>query len=181
MMRILIITSVLSALFLVTGCELGMNPFIFDGTVTSDPVWVNSSFPVIGVQQSIDLSDARLNAQQGSDPQIDSVKFYNLLLMFDSTGGTPAGTSLTGILMINTDTLATLTNVPVIAFNPERSIFDQSLPGWRYNNAGVQFLMQTLRNPNPPPVMFTFGAIASNTPISFRARVKVHAQVFTSP
>lgn len=174
---------IFAALFLLgfAGCELGVHPLVFDGTATSDPVWVNTPFQIVAAQQTVNLADARFSDQHGSSFQVDSVRFYNLSVLIDSSQGTPAGTTLTGILKINNDTLATMFNVPLAAFTPERSIFDRSLAGWRFSDAGVRVLIQALRNPNPPSVTFSFGAFASNSPISFRARIKVHAQVYTNP
>lgn len=113
---------------------------------------------------------------------IDSVKIFNLTLQIDSlTNGTTPATTITGIALIDTDTLFTVNNVALSAFSSERSIFDNSLTGFSYKASGVNRLISVLHQNPLPTVTVSVGGVASSSNLHFTTKLKFYTQVFTTP
>lgn len=161
------------------GCELGINPLLFDGSPVTATFRAHTVGNTYSDSKSINLHDVVTNL----DKDIDSIKVFNVTLQIDSlTNGTNSSTLTTGSVVIDTDTLFTVRNVALSAFASERSIFDNSLTGFSYNPAGVNHLISLLQqHPLPTNVTLTVAGTATNDTLYFRARIKLYTQVFTSP
>ncbi len=169
---------VFGLVLLLNGCEIGANPVILDGSPTTQTLRVDNNGTLFGGSGTVNLSDVF----SGVEDQVDSVRIFNITLLIDSTAGTPSGTSLTGLLILNADTLFTLNGTPLSEFSGERTIFDPKLKqrGCTYSPRTVGIL-QRLLNQNPhPSVTISFGGIASTSPVHFSAHMKLYTQLFTN-
>ncbi len=176
-LSLLVLPLLVSIVPLLNGCEIGANPVILDGSPTTQTLRVDNNGAFFGGSGTVNLSDAF----SGVEDQVDSVRIFNITLSIDSTVGTPPGTSLTGLLILNTDTLFTLNGTSLSEFSTERTIFDPKLKqrGCAYSPATVGIL-QRLLNQNPhPSVTVSFGGIASSSPVHFSAHMKLYTQIFT--
>lgn len=167
------------------GCELTSLPIIIDGTALAETLRIDSDPPFPPV--ILGSASADLDMLLGSLDIADSVHLYDLSIEFaDNTTDTAA--TLTGMLLMQRpgsaqrDTIVVLNGSRIADFSRERSIFTTAVAGYRYNPRGVGALAQLLRGPQPlPTVMFTVQAVADKPSLHFTIRVKVSAQVFTSP
>jgi hypothetical protein len=159
------------------GCEIGTNPIILDGAPAAQTLRVDNSANFFAGTGPVALSEIF----NGVDNEIDSVKVFNVTMLIDSTAGTTGGTVLTGLLLINTDTLFTLNGTPLSAFSAERTIFDPTLAqaGFTYSTSTLMKLQHALNQKPQPTVTLTFGGIASNSPIHFSAHFTLYTQFFT--
>ena len=181
MKKITLVTMTLAGILatIIAGCDIGINPLIFDGSVTGKTFYVNTTGTSFDEGASFDLSSLK----DLTDQTIDSLKFYNLTILIDSATGTP---SISGSIVVDSvngvpasDTIVTLTNVPITDFSSERSIFDPTLAGVTYNASAVAILKG----------YFNSGAVihvrasgsSSSSPLVFDIHVKIYGQVFTKP
>lgn len=167
---------------LIAGCDLFVNPLILDGSVTSGEVIINTNTTAFLGLDSLDLNGVVAKVDQ----TVDSVKFFNLTIVIDSLGSnTPDSTSISGAVTVdNTNSLpyrykiVTLAGVRLSDFASERSVFDTTIAGFSYDQTGIDFLVQALKQ-NPPPVLYvSVQGSASHGPLLFRLKFKVYAQVY---
>jgi len=176
-----VMTCSLFSLFILSSCiNWGTNPLVFNGSSTGDTLRVDTQASTFYKVKSVDLNKVRSDIAD-----VDSVKFYNLTILIDSTSGTPAGTHLSGFMVavnsLVTDTVVTLSGASVADFATERSIFDKTLPALKLNGAGVLHLFNAISLPTPPVVTFIMGASSDNTPLHFTVKIKVYGQIYTKP
>jgi hypothetical protein len=173
----LLLAAVIVAASAFTGCDLGINPLIFDAPAATAKFrvdeTVSSSFDNSAV---VDLEEISTNI----DADIDSVKVFNITLQIDSTAGTSPATTISGSALVDGNPLLTLSGTAISQFASERSIFDSTLAGGPvYMSAGVQHLISVLRQrPLPAVTVRAFGT-ASGLPLHFTIRLRVYAQIFT--
>ncbi len=179
-----VILSVLLGFGLIAGCEMSTNPLIFDGSVTSGEVAINTNTNTFLGIDSLDLHAIVAKVSQS----VDSVKLFNLTIAIDSLGSsTPASTRITGAITVDDVNvlpyhynIVTLTGVPLSEFASERSIFDTTISGFSFNESGSEFLIDALAQ-SPPPVLYVnVQGSADHNPVQFRLRFKVYAQVYTA-
>lgn len=182
--RIILPAAVLAiGLLCIAGCDIGTNPLVFDGSVTSGSIRVDLIGPLGGTyttpQFEVDLNALFESSKlSGKTYTVDSAHFYNMTLMIDSNS-TPLAT-VTGSLNVNGNAVVNLDSVAVSAFTTERSIFDTTIVGMHFNAGGVTYLIDALKQ-NPPPtidVSATFGPIPAA--LHFTLHVKVYGQIYTS-
>jgi len=172
-------------MFFYQACELATNPLLFDVSVVTARYRVDISPPYEAIFDSsivIDLNEALEDVED--EVEIDSVKFYNITILIDSTDGTPSGTTISGTILVDGDTLVSLTNVPLDLFLTEQSIFKNIHPGFKFNSAGVAKLKQIFelypQQPLPTVKIFVEGSASSNS-LHFTVQLKLYTQVYTNP
>jgi hypothetical protein len=177
-MKTSILFLALSVALIIAGCDLGVNPLLFDGTPITAKFRVDQTGTVYASAKVINLQDALGSISK----EIDSVKVFNITLQIDSlTNGTDPSTTLTGVAVLDLDTLFTVNNVALSAFSSERSIFDKSLTGFSYKASGVSHLIALLhQNPLPTVSVGVLGT-ASNGNLHFTTKLKLYTQVYTTP
>jgi hypothetical protein len=173
----LIVISV-SICLLIGGCDIGINPLIFDGTPVEATFEVNSlvsTFPPI--VYSVDLQEVLSDI----DDEVDSIKVYNITLHVENSGGN--NPSVTGDITVNGNTLVSLSNTPVSAFAAERTIFDPGLQaqGFNYSPTIVPTINGYLKQDPKPTVNVVASGSANQSPLHFTIHVKVYTQVFLKP
>ena len=166
-----------------TGCGVGVNPLLFDGS----PVSAQFTASTVGNSYADSTTIALHDVLLGIDKQVDSITVFNVTLLIDSLrNGTLASTTVTGSGSIDGIILLTLTNVPLSTFSSERSIFDPSLgslPGgasFSFNPAGVAYLNGLLKHPDalPASVKVRVGGTASQSGLYFDVTLKLYTQIF---
>ena len=173
---------ILAAVLCLGGCEFTNNPLLVEGA------FVNAAFRVdqeglppnspFGASTTMRLGDVLEDISDVAD----SVKIYNISITVDSvTGSTSPASTISGSASIDGHSLFTLSNVPLSALSPEHSIFDTSVPGCGFSSAGVQYLVQALRQNPPPTVTVTVFGNSSSTALHFSLRLKVYTQIYTTP
>ncbi|GEM_PF-1055255 len=165
------------------GCELGVNPLLFDGSPVSARFAASTADSSYADSTTIALHDVL----SGIDKHVDSITVFNVTLLIDSLrNGTLASTTVTGSGSIDGTTLLTLSNVPLSTFSSERSIFDpslKSLPGgasFSFDPAGVSYLNGLLKHPDslPASVKVKVGGTASQSGLYFDVTIKLYTQIF---
>lgn len=165
-----------------TGCELGTNPLLFDGSPVTADVVINTT----GTSYSGSRTIAPGDVLSSISINVDSVSVINVTLLIDNLGpSTPDSTRISGTGTIDGNTLLTLTNVKLSTFSTEKSIFDPALSaaGVAYGAAGVAYLNNMLKHPNslPATVTVAVSGTSSQPNLKFTAHVKLYTQVFTTP
>jgi hypothetical protein len=161
------------------GCDVGINPLIFDGTVAAISIPIETPS---GVTTYNEVSTVNLGIVLSAvDEVVDSVTFYNLTLKIDDLGSTPATTALSGTIAIQGTTLLQLNGVQLSAFSSERSIFDPSLQGVTVSQAGIDLFKNLLAQNPPPTVSIAVNGSATNSPLKFTMHTKIYTQIYTSP
>ncbi len=163
---------------LMAGCDIGINPLIFDGSPVEASFEVNSlisTFPPI--VYSVNLGDVLSDI----DDEVDSIKVYNITLLIENLGTT--NPSVTGDITVNGNTLLSMNNTPISVFVSEHSIFDASLQaqGFNYSSTIVPTINGYLKQDPKPTVNVVASGSAAPAPLHFKIHVKVYTQVFTRP
>ena len=176
--KMLLLASLGAITVLMMGCELGINPIIFDGTPVEATFEVNSlvsTFPPLAY--SVNLQDVLSEI----DEAVDSIKAYNITLLIDETGG--SNPSVTGDITVNGNTLLSMNGTPISAFATERSIFDSKLQalGVNYSSSIVPIINGYLQQDPKPTVTVVTSGSASPVPLHFTIHVKLYSQVFSKP
>ena len=160
----------------ITGCDFGVNPFLFDGT----PVGADYRIDVTGTSYAGSSSIPLRDLLESIKKDVDSITVVNITLLIDSTAGTASSLSITGSSSVDSYTILTMTGVPISAFASERSIFDKTIPGLSFDRTGVDHIVSLLRNPEsvPETVVAAVSGFASSSPMHFTLHVKIYTQVF---
>jgi hypothetical protein len=171
--------TIVAMVLLFGGCDVGINPLIFDGTVAALSIRIETqageaSYNVVSAVNLGIILDA-------VEEVVDSVTFYNLTLKVDNLVGTPATTALTGTVALQGTTLLQLNGVQLSAFSSERSIFDPSLQGVTVNLAGINLLKNLLAQNPLPVISVALNGSASNSPLNFTVHTKIYTQIYTTP
>ena len=161
----------------VIGCDVGVNPLLFDGSPVSAKYRVDTDGSSYLESKTVDLA----TVVEDIDKEIDSIKVFNVTLFIDSTEGTASGTTASGFVALDALTLVSLTDVPLSAFATERSIFDTTITGFHYNDAGVAHLISVLKQRPLPSVDVSVSGSTSSSPLHFTLHLKLYTQVFTTP
>jgi len=163
------------------GCDVGINPLLFDGTPVeaSYCVEVTSGTTISPISKTVNLEDILSSIEK----DIDSVKIYNITLLVDSTTGTAPGVDFTDSLYMGSTKVFSMNGTPLTAFTTERSIFDPSITGLQFGSTIVSTLTSYIdpKNRPAPTVTLTFAGSASNQPLLFTVHLKIYAQVYTKP
>ncbi|SRR5258707_493922 len=161
----------------ILGCDFGVNPYLFDGT----PVGADYRVDVTGTSYSGSTTIPLRDILESIKKEVDSITVLNITLLVDSTAGTASPLTISGSASIDSYTFVTLSGVPITAFSKERSIFDKTIPGFSFNRAGVDHIVDLLRDPGsvPETVVAAVSASTSASPLHFTIHVKLYTQVFT--
>lgn len=170
------------AMLFLVGCEFTNSPLLVEGA------FVNAAFRVdqeglpantpFGTASVVRLSDLLADVSEVAD----SIKIYNITVTIDSiTGSTSSASPISGSASIDGRTFFSLSNVPMSALGQEHSIFDASVPGCTFGAAGVQYLIQSLRQHPPPDVVVSVLGSSGATALHFTMRVKFYTQIYTTP
>jgi hypothetical protein len=170
------------ALGLSGGCEFANNPLLVDGAFVNaafrvDQEGLPANFP-FGISSTVHLNDILDNV----DGIADSIKIYNITVKIDSvTGSTPPTAAISSTTRLDGNTLFSINNVLLSNLSTERSIFDNSLPGFSFSSSGVQYLISKLRENPPPDVNVAVSGSSNSSSLHFTLKVKFYTQVYTSP
>ena len=172
-----------SCAMLLSACEVGTNPLLFDGSPVTAKLRVEQS-GASSYDYSVTVDLQGLFAEIKND--IDSVKVFNITLLIDSlTNGTDSLTTISGTAYIDDLPLFDIPN-PGIAlkeFGTERSIFDSHLTGFSFKAEGVSQLIDILNDyaesHTLPSVTVRATGSASSSNLHFTVKLKLYTQVFT--
>jgi hypothetical protein len=170
------------------GCDVGVNPLLFDGSPLGANVRVDTGGNLFGGS----ATDSLHKILNDIEKSVDSIKIFNITLLIDSTSGTNSANTISGNgafsvnpISLSGDTLMTFTNVDIKNFSRERSIFDPALvaAGVKYNVNGITHLNAILKNPGTWPSTITVGVLGNSSMngLHFNLKVKLYTQVFTTP
>jgi hypothetical protein len=168
------------SLLLWYGCDVGINPLLFDGSPLQRDFTINTDGTSFADTGTIDLNTAIKNISK----DIDSIRVFNITVRLENTGSTPAGAIFNGTASFEGTPFATMTNVSLSTLSTERSIFNTT--GLAFNSAGMSALTAALvdavNNPDTPHSR-TFNVTASSSvgPVQLTIHLKVYTQVFTTP
>ena len=176
--RTAFIIGIVSVCVLLGGCDVGINPLIFDGTPVEATFEINSlasTFPP--VVYSVNLQDVLSQI----DDAVDSIKVYNITLHVENSGTNSP--SVTGDITLNGAMFVSLNGTPISAFAHERSIFDAGLQGqgFTYSPTIVPTINGYLREEPKPTLTVVASGSANQSPLNFTIRVKLYTQVFLKP
>lgn len=162
-----------------TGCELGINPLLFDGRPITAEYRVDSRIGRLDGSQTINPQELL----SGIENSVDSVKIINVTLQIDSiTDGTDPATTFSGSGSVDNIVLLTVSGAKLSDFSTERSIFSGSLAGLTYSAAGVSHIISMLhQSPLPTSALLAVSGTASTSNLHFTLRLKLYTQVYTRP
>lgn len=157
------------------GCDVSDPSFIVDTDMTA-VVEINEQSTSFDQSATADLSDL-LGAVEGT---ISDINVFNITLQIDRLGNTPENLIVSGAIAVDENTLVSLVDVPISAFENERSIFDEDLADqydFNVDNDGLQYLLSLFDD--LPTVTVGVSGEASAQPVHMRVLTKLHAQVTT--
>jgi hypothetical protein len=168
-------------LMVAPGCDVGVNPLLFDGTPAQAVFYVNTSGTSYSGSQNVNLNDIF----DAIGDQIDSVKVFNITIQVDSTGSTPSGTTISGTGTVDGNTLVTLSSVSIASLTTEQSIFDTNFDGFTLGAAGVDALVSALGTAfadrdGDHTATFAVSGTSSGSPLQMKIIVRVYTQVYTT-
>ena len=172
------IPAILAVVAIMTaGCDVGTNPLIIDGSVTSADFPVNAEIPFFlppsfTVADSVDFSEV-----YDGEVGVDSIKFYNLTFIAE---GDTAGLAVrvSGSIEVDGEPLLLFNDVPLSAFSPERSIFNPTT-GFSYDARGTDRIRQALEpGSNASGVRMSGSFSANSRSLHFTMRARLYTQVF---
>jgi hypothetical protein len=173
---VLVLTVV--ALLMLGGCDVGVNPLIFDGTPVKTVINVETngrSFDHSGV---INLN----TVLQDIDDVVDSISVFNITMQVANLVSPAANTAFSGAIFINDVQLISVNNLTLADFAQERSIFDQGLGNnINVNPTGLQMLQGMLTQSPMPTVGVRATGQAGSGPLDFDLVVALYTQVYTTP
>jgi hypothetical protein len=163
------------------GCDVGVNPLLFDGTPAQAVFYVNTSGTSYSGSKDVNLNDIF----DAIGDQIDSVKVFNITIQVDSTGSTPSGTTISGSGKVDGNNLVTMTSVDIATLAGEQSIFDTGFTGFTLGAAGVDALVSAVGTAFADRtvdhfVNFSVSGTSSGSPLQMKIIVRVYTQVYTS-
>ncbi|MBI1805540.1 MAG: hypothetical protein HYR76_00650 [Ignavibacteria bacterium] len=165
----------------IIGCELGVNPLLFDGSPVSVKFRIDETGTAYAKIDTLHLNGIRASF----DKHIDSIKVFNITLLIDSTAGTDTSTTISGTAVIDGHILLTLTHVRLSTFSSERSIFDTTMAsaGFSFNSDGVSYLLDLMSDLEnlPSYVVVNISGTAPPGPLHFCIRLKLYTQLYTTP
>lgn len=175
-----LLTIVAGVMVLLTGCEIGTNPVILDGSPVTADLRVDASSNILADSLTVNLGDALA----GIDKEVDSIRVFNITLLIDSVD-TMGGSNIISLggLKLENDTVLTLVNTPFSAFATERTIFDPKLKnfGFTYDSTLALTLQQYLRQKPQPVVHIAFGIFSlPPSQLHFTVHLKLYTQVFAT-
>ena len=162
-------------LVFVTGCEVGINPLLFDGA----PVVATWEFDQSGTSYTGSTIKDLVEILKDIKNSADSVKVFNITIQVENTGSTPAGTTVSGTATFNSTTVITLSGISLDSLAAERSIF-LPLTGLSSNPAGVTELATAILHPTGT-VTFGVSGTTSWSPLQIRITLRLYTQVYTHP
>lgn len=168
---------VLAGLF--AGCDVGVNPLLFDGEPVSAELVIHPgpTETAFAQVQTVNLMDI---LSEFSD-DFDSVNVFNITLQVENTGNMPTTTLLSGGSQFNGSNLVSFTNKPLSDFLAEQSIF--KLQGVTVQKSTVLALKNAvndaLRGVGSPTATIGVAGSSSNTNVNLKAIVRVYTQIFT--
>lgn len=160
-----------------TGCDIGTNPLIIDGSAATAEFPVSAEIPAFlpaafSVQDSVDFSEI----YDGADG-VDSIKFYNLSFIAKGDSARLA-VRVTGSIEVDGVPFLLFEDVPLSAFSPERSIFNAT-PGFSYDARGVAAIRRALAPGSTDSGLRMAGSFqASGRSLHFTMQAKLYTQVF---
>ncbi len=162
------------------GCDVSVNPFIFDGSPVSAVIEIDvdgTSFSETEQYDQMDL-DRLLD---DIDVSIDSITVFNITLQIDKLPGTPEDLLLSGSIRLDNQNLVTLSEIPVNVFANEQSIFGGAVSQYlNVNSQTFAYLMSLLGQSPLPPVTVGVSGQSSGSPVRLRVVVTLYTQVYGS-
>jgi hypothetical protein len=164
-------------ILLIPGCEVGMNPVIFDGSAATArfPVDADIPFflpPAFSVEDSVDIGGIYDGVEE-----VDSIRFYNLTFIAEGDSAALA-VRVSGTIEVDGTPFLVFDDVPLSAFSPERSIFNP-VAGFAYDPAGVSVIRQALAPGSANTTLNLAGDFqASSRSLHFTLQAKLYTQVF---
>jgi hypothetical protein len=162
----------------VAGCDIGVNPLLFDAPPATARFRVDTADSLFGKSAVVNLQGTLDNL----DADIDSVKIINITLQIDSAAGTDTAMTITGSAYVDANRLFSVTNLGLSAFFTEHSIFDSSLAGAPvFDPLGVAHMFSVLRMQPVPAMTFVASGSASKPGLHFTITLRLYTQVYTTP
>jgi hypothetical protein len=162
------------------GCDIGINPLLFDGSPLTATFPVNTSGTSYSGAETVNLMDALSDITD----DVDSVDVINITIQAVNTGETPSGTSISGTAYFNETTLFTMDSLALSTLSSEQSIFSLPTSSITLNRPGVRVLRNEVkdivRHPERAHIV-TVGVSGSSTgsPLQLQISLRLYTQVFT--
>ena len=166
------------ALMMLGGCDVGVNPLIFDGTPVKAVISVETNETSFDHSSVINLN----TVLQDIDDVVDSISVFNITMQVANRVSPAANTAFSGSILINNVQLISVNNLTLADFAQERSVFDQGLGNnVTVNPAGLQMLQGVLAQSPMPTVGVRATGQAGSGPLDFDLVVALYTQVYTTP
>lgn len=170
--------SVLIVALVLSSCELGVNPLIFDGAPLSVNIQVNTTDTNFSYSENVNLGQVLV----GIDQVVDSISVFNVTLTVKDRVSPPPNTIFNGYIYINGIKLADVEGLTLGEFATERSLFDSALANnVTINVAGLNTLKNLLKQSPLPTIQVSVEGNAVQGPLQFVLEVRLYTQVYTSP
>jgi hypothetical protein len=165
-------------LMMLGGCDVGVNPLIFDGTPVKAVINVETNETSFDHSSVINLN----TVLQDIDDVVDSISVFNITMQVANRVSPAANTVFSGAILINNVQLISVNNLTLADFAQERSVFDQDLgTNVTVNPAGLQMLQGMLTQSPMPTIGVRATGQAGSGPLDFDLVVALYTQVYTTP
>jgi len=169
---------VMISLFMFTGCDVSVNPLVFDGTPISARLEVDTEETSFEYSQTVDLNWAL----EGTDDMVDSISVFNVTLSFENVESPSSDTPFTGNIFVDDVNLINVTGLTIGDFGNERSLFASDIQeSVTINAEGMELLAGKLKQTPLPAIDVKVSGETEQGPLRFDVRVSLYTQVYTSP
>jgi hypothetical protein len=177
-----LIPGFLGLMLMLPGCDiLTDEPLVVDG-ITLELVFEintgegNTEFSLVETQNLQQILD-------DVDDFVEAISLSNITLRIYDLVDTPASTNLSGEISINDIDILSVNNMPLSAFENDRTIFDSSLQadGVTVQQSGIDYLLVLLESRPLPVVEARIAGSSSRDNARFTLEVKIYTQVIVNP
>jgi hypothetical protein len=174
------VVSVFALVLIFGGCDVGVNPLLFDGTPLRAVIAVDDAEPSFDESHVVSIG----GILEGIDDAVDSVNVFNITLRVKDRVSPAANTTFSSVIYIDGLVLAEVAGLTLGDFSSERSLFEDGLWGSaiEVNPAGLQHLKNVLNQASSSPnVSVRAAGTVGGSPLEFSIEVTLYTQIYTTP
>ena len=173
-----VIVSAVILVFLTAGCDVSVNPLVFEGAPVSAHIEIDTEQTSFDHSTSVDLN----TALAGIDEVVDSLTLYDITFKVENQQSPSPGTPFNGYLYIDDVKLVDIEGLTLGDFETEQSLFADKLTDYvTVNITTLAMLGDKLSRTPFPTVNIKAAGDADEGPLKFVLRVTLYSQVYTTP
>ncbi len=173
-----VIVAAVILVFLGAGCDVSVNPLVFEGTPVSAHIEIDTELTSFDHSTSVELN----TALAGIDEVVDSLTLYDITFKVENLESPSLDTPFNGYLYIDDEKLVDIEGLTLRDFETEQSLFAEKLTDYVTTNISTLAMLGDKLTRTPfPTVNIKAAGDADQGPLKFVLRVTMYSQVYTTP